>query len=1495
VATTTFLDNPFFIHYGKTVDQCFDLDMGVGAPISIFPAQIKGVDYAADSEHEHNNLAGYADKSQLSLFESKVNRLRETLLGEAHNIAGQAPTPTTQKLKAFRQGLAQGSEAMLEENPFFELTALLYQINMTAMRQAFVAEQKGVDVDMPQAIKSSRSIGHIWGRGGALIPIKQKITETLSKVTSVGKVGFGLLLFVGSSLTTAKGVTDVIQLPSVTDVIGTGLVGGEHEDVRFALALFIGLVLSSVILDFKSRLFQGIAEQGKVFAGYWNAFKIYPRWVFISCFLTMISIWTNYDGIVLLMSKTQDLSYQWEKIEHQVGSAMGDPQKIDPDNPQSLLGLKAALEKKSALAIKKFEQVPVDEMSGSASSGVASKGPRYWAKYFIVHGGFKLGSNDISSSYRRTAFVGRIDRILHRADLDLSTSLEDKIATILKRYGIHLDKTQTEVNVYMNTLGSQMVLDSYSLEKLTRLFNLEAYHINNSVQEVVKLLVLNKDEFAAAAQEINKLAADYIELLRTVDKIGTPANNKYTIDVNIEIPTVEAIDQLKNGEIPKAERRGLAELKDLLLERHGAFIGGAILFTILFIAIFMDMSDPILYSAMVARWGRRDEHFLNENMDRFVAWEEKYVANLRSFFVKPEVQPLLPKLTCPRNLVFRNGYNYFLEEMDPRVKDTSNRNWLQLFRFWFQDLFINTRMQHVGEYNSRQIAVRKLIREREKYAPRLVDKIFPGLKPDFTPGGDNFDLLYNTVSKKLNQNEHAFFEVLNTFIPGASPNDTLVHKEGLDENAMTYVQKPAGFMDSKAGHFLLAIKKWTHNILNRSLVEPVSSSPLTRISWIKSVAKAQIQSSSDINHLSQFTPDLENWLVKKRFPIIQQEILDPLESILSQIPNQQALDDALEITAIRDKYQNIKGVLTEVLGLSIFRGFRLKKDTLVNIIESSGIDEAKAVFLSREMEAAALEAVIDKIENRLNRTYSLVKTLVEEQNPIVFTLTKMRRDYLSPINTILSRLHYRELIEESLGLNKLTAEIISCEDFMLQLWNEAPITHDAPNDKSYDIKQTDANPIINFFFCNKENVEFTLLDEIKQLENTMRETHNRLNSIIFTLTFIDKLSVKILSQVDQSADIVNRILQADQQLHIHQQEGLESDQKKINFLDDNRLFFRSTPMQIKTVQTKINKLLRDPSLAEQYNVELFRKLDNQMFKLHNFLKNSLDYVEGKRDGTGLSAALAQISPQFAGGIESEAQQASDDSRQAKLSSIPSLSKARKLCSQIKELLEKISLQEWDMLKLPIPPQKGMAVMKTNKQFVDQAWLDVEDIFYALEKLDQYKAEHTTGDDKAELTTQQGRAETLLKKLESIHTQISQPFFADRRLEAEATMSPSEKETKRRFRENNQELCTASEPNTRRTNERVRITSSIEMTTIIDGQIINGEIVDVSVNGLCIKTNKPSTGLKTDAQATFRFVAQKDDAEFTCRVVRASGTTIILTISSDQEATFSKLIRSYIVD
>ncbi|MBF0448499.1 MAG: PilZ domain-containing protein [Magnetococcales bacterium] len=1476
INSAEFKDNAIFIHYGKSVSQCFNPGLEVSDHINFFPTHIKGIHNAQNDPTTHNStLFKFAEPNLIQKFTKNTRQLRADLLNENGKISDQPNSGTALKLKEFRNGLAKGSEAMLDENPFFELTALLYQINMTAMERMLISEQHGWEEKIPQPIKSSRSLSHIWGREGSLISSEQKLIETLRKIASIGKISFGLLLFVGSTLTTAEGVTDVVQSTFFTELFGSAFVGESHESARILLSLIIGVTLSSVILDFKSRLFQGVAETGQVFKGFWNAFKRFPRWITLSLFLTSISIWTNYDGIVLLMSKTQDLTYQLEKIEQQVNQALGEADQIDTDNPDSLFDLKATLKKKSELAIQQFKQVPEDEESGSASSGVASKGPRYWAKHFIVNGGYKPGQHDVVNAYRNTAFIRRVDNILARSNLDLSTSLEDQINTITQAYDAHFNTTRDLVQKNLSTLSDQISLNSYSPEEFSTLLKLEAYHINNQVQTVVKLLEDNKEAFAKAAQEINQLASEYIALLTKIDKIGTPANNAYVIDINFKIPEVDAIEHLKQGMITQAKRRSLGELKKLLLERHGTLLGGSALFIILFFAVFMDLSDPILYSAMVARWGRRDRHFLNENMKRFIDWEEKYVAHLRSFFVRPEISPLIPKTTCPGNLVFRNSYNLFLEDIFPKCKDRESRTCFENSRFWFQSLFLNTRMQHVGEYNNRQFAVRKLIREREKFIPKLIVYIFPGIKNRFIPGRDNFDRIHNSLTKSLLEAERDFFDRLDRYRHELSqPSDTNLEKQAAQTGPST--QSPSDIQK------LFGVLKTYYEILfKKPLTKPVEPCPIMRVSWTKSIALSHTNSDLQINGLAKFTALLERWLTVDRFPKIHSEILTPLQHLLDKIPNREMLIRALELETELEKHENLKENLKVVLGLSTFYGFQLDENILAKIIGSSGIEQVSNLFLkptqeNHDQDVANLEKLIDQQEHRLERSYGLIKILVEEQDAIVFILTKIRRNYISPINSILSHLQNRTLIAESLGFDQLTHKVTTCEQFIMQLWN-APTSalENQEMEQTDQIEQIESNPIIAYFFCRNRKSNLTLLGEIKMLEVMLKSTLEQLNATVFTLTFLDKLSGKVISQLKETNELAEELLFLDKKIRHIQTDDPRIDQDKINFLDDSRLFLRSMPTQLKTLQSKINLILKSPTLGEPQSVELFRKMENQIFKLYTFSKNAVDYLNDQRDGLGLAAALAQIEPQI-----------HDMQSFTQTRTSLSVQEAQKNCQLIKEYLEQVSLKEWDLLKQSIPPQKPLKILIDNRDWIDQTWLAVEHMSYSVDTMPP--TSDSNNEESLHFINRQ--AETLLKKLEAILEELSMPFYSDRRLTKKETVEES---AKRRQNEIEKKMCDSYLPDSRRKHERVHVLSSVELLSAIGSEVIHGEILDVSTNGICMKTNHQPIQLQEQMEIGFNFSGKPKENAFKCRIVRLSGNMIILNLLAGEEAKFTKNLRPFL--
>ncbi|MBF0588997.1 MAG: hypothetical protein HQL53_07715, partial [Magnetococcales bacterium] len=542
-------DNPIFIYYGDITDRSFAPHEEIDDPAFFFPQTVQGVMPSDGDDEGPKRLVEFADPAELKFVQKTVAKLREALRKEAMS----GGTSMKHKLEEFRTALSRGNEAMLDENPFYELSGTIYRLNLTAVKKAFAAHQKETLVDPPKPIKVSRSYRQIWFGEGSMNSFGQKMMETQWKLFSFGKMLLGLLLFVGSTLTTAKGVNDLLQHESLSHFLGGGFSGDENETARLLLAVFTGLVVSSVILDFKDRLFQGVAEAGQVFKGFWLAFKRNPRWIFISIFLTMISIWTNYDGIVLLFSQKEDLTIQWEAIEQRVERAVGDPKSLDADRPDSLLDLQAMLQARVSAAVKKFNQVPDDERFGAASSGVAKKGPRYWGKYYAISGGYKPGVTDVATTFkRRSRVVPQIDRMLRSAELDLTLPLKVKMDRVLTRYNDHLAETRKTVDAKMSALGEMMAFKNFTPEEVTRAFSLESYHINQYVQDIVADLEKNKEAFSVAATEINRMADGYIQLLQAVDKAGGASRNEYRIDVKIDIPPLDAIDQLKKGEIPMA-------------------------------------------------------------------------------------------------------------------------------------------------------------------------------------------------------------------------------------------------------------------------------------------------------------------------------------------------------------------------------------------------------------------------------------------------------------------------------------------------------------------------------------------------------------------------------------------------------------------------------------------------------------------------------------------------------------------------------------------------------------------------------------------------------------------------------------------------------------------------------------------------------------------------------------------------------------------------------
>ncbi|MBF0132847.1 MAG: PilZ domain-containing protein [Magnetococcales bacterium] len=1467
-------ENPFFWHYGRLTERCFSEDLLPGAPVSVFPRGISGIGTGAGGDgHRTAHLALYADKEQLAFVQKSVDRLREGLAAEVSSAGNRRSPSVTLQFAEFKNALASGREAMLNENPFYELTGLIFRLNQVALKNAFIAYQKSADVHLPGAIKVSRTLKHLWGREGSMISQKEKIQETLGKVLSVGKVVVGVFLFLTSSLTTAKAISDIVQDARFIRLFGTGLDGSDNETLRLLVSLLVGFAFSSVILDFKGRIFQCIAEAGHVFGGVWQAFRRFPRWMFISLFLTAFSIYTNYEGIVLIFSKTQDLSYQWGKIEKQVVTALGDLNNTDESHPDSLADLSAVMERTVADAVAKFEQVPIDEGAGTASSGQAIKGPRYWAKYYIVAGGYQPGVRDVVTAYKPSTAASEIDKLLAGATLDLTLPIQEKLQAITARYAAGLAQTREEVSQDMALLHRRMVMDDYSLGELQSVFQLEAYHVNESVAAIVKKLEADKNAFAAASQELHKVVEEHVALLVKMDHYGIPTQSNYSIDISMVVPKVDAIDQLKEGSITKAKRRTLAELRSFLFEVYGAFLGTLILGLVLFIAVFMDLSDPILYSAMVARWGRRDRHFLEDNQQRFLLWEEAYVRRLRSFFVRPEIRPAMHSLACPGQLVFTHAFHDYLENIFPHTKDLAQRTSMEKIRFWFAELFSNTRMVGVIGYNNRHLAIRRFIKQKETHAPRLINSIFPGLMETFTPGSSHFDTLRHTIVVGQERLEKRFWDELEAVKKAMERRSAL---ETRGASAVGTPQSSVAVSSPSRG-----MTHWLRLLLVTSFGSDPESCPLTRLSWMQRMVTARFKTASSQLHLASFSPILKEWLVSSKFPHLRESTLEPLERRLQSIPNRRMIEEALGIGEILAQLDTIHRTLTEILGLSMFRGDVLDTAILHAILTATGVPEIPAVFLDRTSDISILEKRLEGIRNQLDSMHRVLVALVENQDAVVEVLTRIRTHHLSPMNAILEKMENRTFFEKSLRLDVLFRDLTNMERFMMRLWDASYDVASDSDREGIGVEDARANPMLRYLICDNGKSQLTLLEKMGQLETHAEQMHKKLNATIFVLTFVDKLAVKVRGQLEEILDMQHAIMDIDRRNKggvrgIHP--SLEP--RLMAFMDNNRLFFMSIQAKVNTMFEKIDALLQDPAVAESHNVELFRGLESRTFKLHQFMKQAQEFFDGRRDRLELPPSLS-----FAGsGVSGHPAGLPDDPLAVNDAFAGDVSSPEAIGRAIKRIrvgLREISLVEWDLLKLPIPPQSVMEIFEENKRFIEHAWVEVERMQAVLDG-------DSGGGVPVEFPLLGEQSQKLADTLEQLWKRVDVLPVVDRRL---AKDYPVHIEAGRRAGDAVvDEICHAKPNPSRRSLERVVAFHPVELRFAGVGTF-KGVLQDVSKTGACIETDQPpSSLLRQEMAGTIRVVSDKQENKINCRVKRLTGHMLGLQIDEASQSAFAAVVR-----
>ncbi|MEO5340166.1 MAG: hypothetical protein H7837_06570 [Magnetococcus sp. MYC-9] len=967
--------NPLFDTYGTVVDRFFAPGKAISDPVVVFP----GVESASQVDElpcKPDLVYFTPGKRELEEIQQTVERLRTLLDLETQearqqgdqrkkfdNIAdrvraargqGEGIQQVSFHLDAFRAALRSGDESLLPGNPFYALSKRIFRHNTDGALVLFDHLLGELSANAPEKMGQTRSLRTIWAPSSRQESVAARIRASMGRLRQVAGFVLNGLLFLVSAFTSYRALLALLQTSEVAAWLADHFTQNQSELLQTTLATLGGLLISVAVVDGRTRLLQGAAEMGAVFAGMRAAFLVQPRWIVLALCLSLFSVKANYDSMALLLSSQGQLSEQLSLIQQQVGQALGRPGATDLANPRSLHDLQALMQTVVADLGETFTRIPEEELTGKAASADPRKGPRYWAKYYIVNGGFVPGSQDVAHAFRDVQFARNMDQQLKEAGVPFDLPLAQKMQAIATLYAGDLEKSVAIVQKNLDEVARLLPGESLSLPAVRKILSFDNKQINPHIQEILQTLLSNRARFDQMVQALDKLVEEHVRILVQVDRSAEQRFNALRLGNRIAPPADIPLGMLSFGPIEPERQKSLAELSDLLHRQHGANRGTLLLACLLFLSVAIDGLPWLLACRRTARQGVADRKMAEAMLGYMKEWEDALIDLAKSFFYRPAIQQTLRGLTFPNETGVRNAFFKVLEEMDSRVKDVRDRRTVDQRRAWLLSLLRPPRSLYATGYNARATAIETFLTHREFYFPQLIRLLFPGL-----PYGKNhrktlekgtFLEFYRITEAGQAQDKERFAAELKSagwdhplaILPNTAGGTEghgvqrgwlservhqlvaqlrhlqLPRRDKTEEDSWTAMVQQAvtsppettqrGTQPGQEARQAPPLHTLWHLVSESAFREPFPPFPHTRRNWLLKMSSVHEESLEDLDTLHDFIPDFVKMLKKvmtNTLPIIQ-ESLDPLEDICARFPEQCAAHGIVGTETLKERFRAIE-------------------------------------------------------------------------------------------------------------------------------------------------------------------------------------------------------------------------------------------------------------------------------------------------------------------------------------------------------------------------------------------------------------------------------------------------------------------------------------------------------------------------------------------------------------------------------------------------------------
>lgn len=969
----------------------------MGAPLEFFP--VAGADAPTLLPvTDPNPLVQQIPPNELRRTKETVDYLRKVLKQEEVLRAKKTTNPTEAQasasfyLREFREALVAADESSLNNNPFYELTRLVFRHNLSGVKSGLKNSQSELLAQTPEPVSFFRGYQEIWFSQPSTF--FARMLETLGKGLMSGKVILVLIFTLLSILTTTVAVYDFLQSDPSVVAMGWSHGGGRGDMLTpLLLGFLVALLLVLPVLTFKYYIYRGMAESGRILAGICHAFAQWPRRMIFVLFLTIASIKSNYDGIIVVFFKTADLTQQVAQIQTRIRIVLGEKSSAEGEG-SSLQDQRVQLGSWGTEVASAFQKMVEN---GQGRKDPHDKSPRnssYWAKYFIVHGGYLPGMHDVVHRFGNRSSARRQDLFLSQSGFNLTDAIEQKSQRILTEYENHALRTHAFIRGALKKIGPLFTLQAnpspaeetaespwtYLFSRmhpknllLSVSFRWQVQQGNQALRAVISALQANEKIYIQTVTDLSALITQTNALLTHVDphvfserEAGTTLEQQQALRTLTTLrPPPFRLQQLDTP-LVLPDTVTFTQLKENLVQAFGQRSAVFLLGCILLLSAALDLVELLLFSAMTAWRGRKDRAQMDDRFQALQRWEAMFALEGKLFFGRTDVQQVFPSMTFPSESALRNALHLILETNNPKAKDRVDQTPAEKWHVWYTSLVRPVRMADMVAYNARAAAVHRFKKQPDNTLSQWVEYLFPGIKLNRGIGSKSFADLYQEVEAAIAASQKAFqtdlqealmcgYDVtLNSQEKILAEHERFTPK-GLAKGRAASVKARGIWSDFGLRHCFRFTKHWGH--------APFYS----RRTWLKEVAEDNENFKMGVRALHDFMPTLKN-ILSETLPEIQKDILDPLMDILDRLPTRSSRASFMGVDSLWVKFKKLEKLTLEVLDISQLMGPETDEKLLSTLTDKEEVNQMSRIIQGGKNKKAFFFKKIQHLTDDLRKT-----------------------------------------------------------------------------------------------------------------------------------------------------------------------------------------------------------------------------------------------------------------------------------------------------------------------------------------------------------------------------------------------------------------------------------------------------------------------------------------------------------------------------------------------